>query len=88
MANHKSAKKRLRQDINKNIHNRTIRSTVRTVIKKARKAVADGDTAAANDLVKKAEKTIATAANKGIYHKNNAARKISRLVRLVQKAQA
>mgnify|MGYP005737081329 CR=1 len=83
MANHASAKKRNRQNIKIRAHNRTQRSAVRTIIKKTRSAIEEGNSELANQLIRQAEKAIAKASSKGLYHKANAARKISRLAKQV-----
>jgi small subunit ribosomal protein S20 len=79
MANHKSAEKRNRQNEKKRLRNRMARSAVRTAIKKARQAVSSG-ASDAQDLIKLAEKKLQSVASKGLYHKKNASRRISRLV--------
>ena len=78
----------MRQSEKRNERNRHQRSTCRSTIKAVRAAVEAGDVGAAEDLVKKAQKTIATAATKGVYHKKTAGRSISRLMQLVNKAKA
>ncbi len=83
MANIKSAKKRILVNRTKAERNKSIRSSVKTAIKKVLAAVEGGDKAAAEAALKAATKTIEMAASKGIYHKNNAARKVSRLSRAV-----
>ncbi len=83
MANLKSAIKRNRQSIKRRDRNRTTRSAVRDAIKDTRAAVASGDKKKALEAFKKAEKLVAKAANKKVYHGANAARKISRLAVLV-----
>jgi small subunit ribosomal protein S20 len=88
MANHKSAIKRHKQSLKRKERNKTTMSACRTAIKKVRAAVEAGDMKAAQELLVAAEKSVATAASKGIYHKNNAARKISRIAGLVAKAKA
>jgi small subunit ribosomal protein S20 len=78
MANHKSAEKRHRQSLKRRQRNRVAKGAVRTAVKKARAAIeAKDETAAA--LVREAEKTIAKAAAKGIFHRRNASRQVSRL---------
>jgi small subunit ribosomal protein S20 len=86
MANHKSAEKRYRQSLKRRSKNQAVRSTVRTAIKKTRLAISEGKATEAQTLFKAAEKAIARATAKGIYHKNNSSRKISRLHKLVSKA--
>ena len=74
-----SGLKRVRQDVKLNAANTALRSKFRTVIKNVQKAVAAGDTAKAADLFKSAQKTIDSIADKGLFHKNKAARHKSRL---------
>ena len=83
MANIKSAKKRILVNQTKAARNKAIRSAVKTSIKKVDAAVAANDKAAANAGLTDAISTISKAASKGVYHKNNAARKVSRLSKAV-----
>ncbi|MGQ9482517.1 30S ribosomal protein S20 [Chloroflexus sp.] len=83
MANTKSAKKRIRSDARKHLRNQSYRSRVKTMIKKAELALANGvvDEAA----LRMAYSTLDKAAVKGIIHKNNAARRKSRLAQKAKK---
>ncbi len=83
MANIKSAKKRILVNRTKAERNKSIKSGTKTAIKKVLTAVESGDKAAAETELKAATKTIEMAASKGVYHKNNAARKVSRLSKAV-----
>ncbi len=83
MANIKSAKKRVEVTAIRTERNKAIRSEVKTYIKKVEKAVADGDKAAAEAVLKEAISVIESAASKGVYHDNNAGRKVSRITKLV-----
>ena len=74
-----SGRKRARQDIQLNAHNTSLRSRFRTVVKNVQKAVVSGDKAKANDIFKAAQSVIDSVADKGIFHKNKAARLKSRL---------
>lgn len=85
MANIKSAKKRILVIDKKSARNKAIKSKVKTYIKKVEAAVATGDKAAAQTALQTASSEICKAASKGIYHKNTAARKISRLALAVNK---
>lgn len=85
MANIKSAKKRILVNRTKAERNKAIKSGVKTAIKKVEAAVAANDKAAASAALLNAISMINKAAGKGIYHKNNAARKVSRLTKLVNK---
>ena len=83
MANIKSAKKRILVTETRAARNKSIRSEVKTAIKKVEAAVAAGDKAAAQAALVAATTEIDKACTKGVYHKNNAARKVSRLAKLV-----
>lgn len=83
MANIKSAKKRILVTETKTARNKSIKSAVKTSIKKVEAAVAANNKDEAQAALTAAISTIAKAANKGVYHKNNAARKVSRLTKLV-----
>jgi small subunit ribosomal protein S20 len=80
VANIKSAIKRARQNINLRQHNTSARSMFRTYVKNVIKAVEAGDSAAAKDAYTKAQPIIDKASQKGLIHKNKAARIKSRLV--------
>ncbi len=83
LANIKSAKKRILVTEKRTARNKSIRSEVKTSIKKVEAAVANKDKAVAESALNNATSVIERACSKGIYHKNNAARKISRLAKLV-----
>ncbi|MDO4318087.1 MAG: 30S ribosomal protein S20 [Lachnospiraceae bacterium] len=85
MANIKSAKKRILVIETKTLRNRIIKSKLKTLVKKVDAAVAAGDKALATTCLKDAVVAIDKAAAKGIIHKNNAARKVSRLTIAVNK---
>lgn len=79
MANSAQARKRARQAVKQRAHNMSLRSTLRTAIKKVRKAVDAGDKAAAQAVFKESQCIIDSIADKKIIHKNAAARHKSRL---------
>ncbi len=79
MANTAQARKRARQSVARNMHNSSLRSMLRTSIKRVRAAIATGDKAAANDAFQKSVSVIDSVADKKIIHKNKAARHKSRL---------
>ena len=81
MANIKSAKKRILVINKKTLRNKMVKSAVKTAIKKVAVATQAGDKAA----VSAATKAIDMAATKGVFHKNTASRKKSRLAKLVNK---
>jgi small subunit ribosomal protein S20 len=81
VANSKQAAKRARQNQKRRLHNMAMRSKVRTYMKKISSAIAAGDKTAASDAFKQAQPVIDSMVNKGILHKNKAARHKSRLSR-------
>ena len=83
MATHKSAIKRHRQSLKRRHRNRLAKGAVRSALKEVVSAAKAGDKKAASDVLRAAERTVAKAAAKGILHRNNAARKISRVAKLV-----
>ena len=84
MANTSSAKKAVRKIAHKTEVNRARRSLVRTHIRKVDDAIAAGDKAAAAEAFKSVEPAMMRAVSRGVYHKNTAARKISRLSKKVK----
>ncbi|MDR0203668.1 MAG: 30S ribosomal protein S20 [Delftia acidovorans] len=74
-----SGRKRVRQDTKLNAANTSLRSKYRTAVKKVEKAVLTGDKAKATELFAAAQSVLDTIADKGIFHKNKAARDKSRL---------
>ena len=74
MPNTKSAKKRLRQSLERRARNRAVKSTLKTQIKKVHTAVQAGDTAATGDEFRTAVKKLDQAGAKGVIHRNKAAR--------------
>ena len=83
MANHKSAKKRARQDIKRRHRNKQTKSTVRTFEKQLTTAISSKDKDKASQLLTTFTRAIDKASQKGVYHAKNAARKISRLSKRV-----
>mgnify|MGYP003490227194 CR=1 FL=1 len=83
MANIKSAKKRIEVAQIRADRNKAIKSGVKTAMKKVFAAIEAGNKEAAQAELANATKVIEMAASKGIYHKNNAARKVSRLSKAV-----
>ena len=79
-----SGRKRARQDVKLNAHNSALRSRFRSMVKNVQKAVASGDKAKAADVFKVAQRVIDSVAEKGIFHKNKAARTKSRLAAKVK----
>ena len=85
LANIKSAKKRILVIETKTLRNKMIKSKIKTLVKKVEAAIAAGDKAAAQAALIEAIAEINKAASKGVYHKNNSSRKISRLTKAVNK---
>ncbi|MBI4844216.1 MAG: 30S ribosomal protein S20 [Nitrospirae bacterium] len=78
-----SALKRARQEKTRTEKNRSVKSVIRTLAKKLEAEVNNKNAENANAILKKAVSAIDKAAKNGIIHKNNAARKVSRLTRIV-----
>jgi small subunit ribosomal protein S20 len=79
MANTASARKRNRQTARRTERNQARKSRMRTFIKKVEIAIAGGDKQAAGEALHAAQPELQRAANKGVLHRNTAARKLSRL---------
>lgn len=88
MANKGSAAKRHRQSEKRRLRNRIAKSEVKTEIRKFQTSLQNKDQDSAQEQLKVIIKLIDTAAGKGIYHKNNAARKKSRLARALTSLEA
>lgn len=87
MANIKSAKKRVLTSAKRAEANKAVRTGVKTAVKKVNAAVEANDKAAAAAALTAATEVIDKAASKGVLHKNNASRKVSRLATAVSKLQ-
>jgi len=87
LANIKSAIKRLRSAERRQLHNRVYIGQARTAVKKARHLIDQGHIEEARTAVQVATKVLDKAAEKGIIHKNNAARRKSRLMRQLNQAE-
>lgn len=85
MANIKSAKKRILVNRTKAERNKSVKSGVKTAIKKVYAAIETGDKEAAKSALTSATSALDKAAKKGVYHKNTSSRKISRLALAVNK---
>jgi small subunit ribosomal protein S20 len=86
MPNHKSAEKRVRQNEKRRMVNRNNRSSLRTQIKKLRSAINGGDNQQGQELLVPTISAIDKAVNKGVLHRNTAARYKSRLTGHVNKS--
>lgn len=87
MANHPSAEKRNRQRIKRSLRNRSVKSAVRTLVKRVRAALELKDTAKAAEALKVAVVALDKAASKGVVHVKSASRQVSRLSAQVHKLQ-
>ncbi len=83
MANTRSAKKAIRKIERRTRINRNRRSRVRSFIRRVEQAIASGDQQAARQALKEAQPEIMRGATKGIFHRNTASRKVSRLARRI-----
>ena len=86
MAHTKSAIKNIRKNRKRRLRNRMYRSRAKTAIKKARRLIEAGQLEEAREAIRVAYSALDQAAEKGIIHKNNAARRKARLMRLYNKA--
>ena len=79
MANSAQAKKRARQNDKRFAINKARRSRIRTYLRKVEEAIASGDKDAATAALRAAQPELMRGVTKGVFHKNTAARKMSRL---------
>jgi small subunit ribosomal protein S20 len=87
VANTKSAEKRARQNETRRARNQSVRTQVKSAVKKARETFSQKDGAASQQALREAMKMLSGAASKGVLHPRNAARRISRLARALKSAQ-
>ena len=87
MATHKDALKRLRQNKKKNARNRHYKSMMRTQVKKFRSAAEAGEVDTLNQMFPETVSLIHKLSSKGVIHKNQASRRISRLSALKKKVE-
>jgi len=85
MANTKSARKATRKIARRTIVNKARRSVLRNSVRKIEEAISSGDRTAALAAFKEAEPVIMRSAQRGVVHKNNASRKVSRLAHRIAK---
>ena len=85
MANHKSALKRVRQNENRRLRNKILKTRTKNVIKEFKKAVSEESGEKVLSSLDLARSVIDKAAKKGALHKRTAARKISRITKMVNK---
>ena len=86
LANLKSAIKRVRSSRRKEIRNQVVRSTARTYVKRARRLIDERNLGEAEIVVQQAVSALDKAAQKGVIHRNNAARRKSRLIKSYNQA--
>ena len=86
MANTKSAQKQVRAAQRRQLRNKSVRSQTKTMVKKAEELIFSGQVKQAEGEVKAAISSLDKAAEKGIIHSNNAARRKSRLMKKLNKA--
>jgi len=84
LATHKSAIKRSRQSEKSRVRNTSIKSSIKTKIKSVLQAVEEKDKTGSETALSAAIPAISKAAAKGVFHKKNASRKISRLTKKVR----
>ena len=84
MANSPQAKKRALQAAKRNAVNKSRLSRIRTYIRKAEESAASGDGQAAAEALREAQSEIMRGVTKGVFHRNAAKRKISRLAKMVK----
>ena len=86
MANKRSSKKDLRRTAKRTVRNRSARTALKTYVKKVRTAAASGDANEVQTALTTAQKMLDKAAQRGIIHKNQAARRKSRAAKAANKA--
>ena len=84
MANSPQAKKRARQIERRTAVNKARKSRIRTFLRAVEEAIASGDKAAATEALRAAQPELMCGVTKGIFHKNTASRKVSRLASRVK----
>ena len=81
-----SVRKRARQNTKRNLGNRAVMSTIKTLVKKVITSLDTKDTEMINANLREAAKKISSAVSKGVFHKNTGSRKISKLTKLVNRS--
>jgi len=85
LANTRSAKKRIRQNVKRRMQNKYYRTRARSEVKSARQIMQDGERDSAVEVVHQAISSLDQAASKGVIHRKNAARRKSRLMKRLAK---
>jgi small subunit ribosomal protein S20 len=83
LANHASALKRHRQAEKRRTKNSSVKSNIKTALKRVKSTIAEGKAPEATEAVRHAISALDKAASKGVLHRRNASRKASRLARLL-----
>lgn len=86
MANHKSALKRAKQNTNRRLRNKAVKTRVKSVVKDIQQALEEGNVEAAAGQLNQAKSAIDKASKKGVIHARTASRKISRLSKQINTA--
>lgn len=86
MANKRSSKKDLRRTAKRTVRNRAVRTALKTYVKKVRTAATAGDAEVTQGAVVVAQKMLDKAVQRGVIHKNQAARRKSRIMKAANKA--
>ncbi len=86
MADHKDAIKRNKQNAKRQLRNRHFRSKMRNQIKRIHHALEDGDIKRAEEQLPRAVSVIQSVAQKGIIHRKQAARRVSRLYKAIERS--
>jgi small subunit ribosomal protein S20 len=86
LANLRSSMKRVRSSRRRTARNQVVRSAARTYVKRARRLIAEGNLDKAEGVIRQAMSALDKAAQKGVVHRNNAARCKSRLLKLYNQA--
>ena len=85
MANIKSQKKRIKTNEKRRVRNQAYRTELKTLVRKTREAIAEGDVEVATDALKAASRKLDKAVSKGVIHKNQAANRKSKLAKQIAK---
>ena len=88
MANHKSALKRIRQNEIRRLRNKSTKTRIKHMTKDVRQAATENAAESASRSLDQVKSTIDKASKQGVIHRNTAARKISRLARMVNRIEA
>ncbi|HWP66653.1 MAG TPA: 30S ribosomal protein S20 [Candidatus Limnocylindria bacterium] len=88
MANHPSALKRHRQSVKRHARNQIVKTRVRNLVRAFREALRRGDPTAARAEFLRAARALDKAVVKGVFHRNNASRRIARLAKAVDRLEA